>query len=103
MDTPVQFFGYWYYTVPNYLLAALMYSLLARFLLALFLAPDSKNYIFRFIVRITDPVVRLFGFLTPRAVPPLLLVLFSVVWLLMLRFALFLAVASAGLAPRVSA
>ena len=102
MDTPVQFFGHWYYTVPNYLLAALMYSLLARFLLALFLAPDSKNYIFRFIVRITDPVLKLFGFLTPRAVPPLLLVLFSVVWLLMLRFALFLAVASAGLAPEVS-
>ncbi|HEX2256379.1 MAG TPA: hypothetical protein VHG92_06705 [Afifellaceae bacterium] len=102
MDTSVQFFGYWYYTVPNYLLAALMYSLLARFLLALFLAPDSKNYIFRFIVRITDPILRLFGFLTPRAVPPLLLVLFSVVWLLMARFALFLAVASAGLAPSVS-
>ena len=102
MDTPVQFFGYWYYTVPNYVLAALMYSLLARFVLALFLAPDSPNYIFRFLVRVTDPVLRLFGFLTPRAVPPPVVLLFSVVWLLMIRFVLFIAVASAGLAPNVS-
>jgi len=102
VETPVQFFGYWYYTVPNYLLAALMYSLLARFVLALFLAPDSPNYIFRFLVRVTDPVLRLFGFLTPRAVPPPVVLLFSVVWLLMIRFVLFIAVASAGLAPNVS-
>ena len=102
MDSPVEFFGYWYYAVPNYLLAALMYSLLARFLLALFLSPDSPNYIYRFFVRITDPLIRLFGFVTPRAVPPMLLILFSVVWILMIRFVLFLAFANAGIAPSVS-
>ena len=32
LETPVQFFGYWYFTVPNYVLAALMYSLIGRFL-----------------------------------------------------------------------
>ena len=101
LETPAQVYAYWYYALPNYVLAALMYSLLARFLLSLFLAPDSPNYIFRFLVRITNPVLAVFGFLTPRAVPPAVLVLFSVVWLLMLRFVFFVAMASAGLAPTV--
>lgn len=103
MDSPVQFLEYWYFSVPNYILAALMYSLIARFILALFMRPDSPNYIYRFFVRITDPLLRLFGFFTPRAVPPRLLVLLSAVWLLMIRFALFVAMAQAGLAPTVSA
>ena len=102
MDSPVRFFAYWYYALPNYVLAALMYSLLARFVFALFLSPDSQNYIYRFIVRLTDPLLWLVGFLTPRAVPPLLLVLLSIVWILMARFAFFVAMASAGLAPPVT-
>jgi YggT family protein len=53
-------------------------------------------------VRLTDPVIRLFGFLTPRAVPPPLVKLFSVVWLLLIRFALFIGMANAGLAPTIS-
>jgi YggT family protein len=99
LETPVRFFAFWYYAVPNYLLAALMYSLIARFLLSLFMRPDTTNYIYRFLLRITEPIVRLFGLLTPRAVPPLLLVLFCVVWLLIVRFAFFIAMASSGLAP----
>lgn len=102
LDNQVQFFEYWYFALPNYLLAALMYSLLARFGLSFFLPAGSPNYIFRFFVRITDPVVALFAFLTPRAVPPLVLILFSVVWLLLIRFAFFLLMAGAGLAPTVS-
>ena len=102
MDSPVQFVAFWYYALPNYILAALMYSLLARILLALFVPPDSANYIFRFLVRITAPVLCLFAFLTPRAVPPLLLVIFSAVWLLMIRFGFFIAMSRAGLAPIVS-
>ena len=102
MDNQVQFLEYWYFALPNYLLAALMYSLLARFVLSFFLPADSANYIFRFFVRITNPAVALFGFLTPRAVPALVLMLFSVVWLLMIRFVFFLVMAGAGLAPTVS-
>ena len=99
MDAPVQFFEFWYFAIPNYLMAALMYSLLARFLLSLVLRQDSPNYIFRFLVRVTDPVLAVFGWVTPRAVPALLLVLFSVVWILVARFVFFLAMAGAGLAP----
>jgi len=102
LGSDVQFLEYWYYAVPNYLLAALMYSLLARFILAFFLQPDSPNYIYRFLRRITDPAVLVFGFLTPRAVPPLLVILFAVVWLLLVRFAFYVAMAGAGLTPPVA-
>ena len=101
MDTPVQFFAYWYYALPNYLLAALMYSLLARFLLSLVIGPGSSNYIFRFLVRITDPVVWSVAFVTPQAVPPPLLLLFAIVWILIARFVLFLVLANAGLLPSI--
>ena len=78
MDAPVQFFEYWYFHVPNYLLAALMYSLVARFILSFAFAADSRNYIFRAFVRLTDPVLAIVRPITPRAVPPPVMVLFSV-------------------------
>lgn len=95
--------GFWLYHAINFVLAALMYSLLARVLLSFVLAPDSANYIYRFFIRLTDPVVRGFAVVTPRAVPAPLLVLLCVVWLLMVRFSVFLAFAAAGLAPGLGA
>ena len=49
---------YWYFHLPNFVLAALMYTLLGRALLGLIVEPDSQNYIWRFFCRFTDPVVR---------------------------------------------
>ena len=54
---------YWYYHVPNFVLAALMYTLLGRVVLGMFVDGDSPNYIWRFFCRITDPVVSAVGFL----------------------------------------
>jgi uncharacterized protein YggT (Ycf19 family) len=88
----------WFFHLPNYLLAAVMYSLLGRFLLSLFLAPDSKNYIYRAFVRITDPILVPVRFITPAAVPHMLVIVFAALWTLVLRFALLLAVAD-SLAP----
>ena len=102
MDAPVQFYEYWYFHLPNYLLAVLMYSLLGRFLLTLVFPPDSKNYIFRAFIAVTDPVVAAVRFVTPRAVPALVTVLFSAVWLLVMRFALLVGFSAAGIAPTVS-
>ena len=84
------------FLIANYVLAALMYSLIARFILSFFMPPDSTNYIYRFFVRITDPVLRPVRFVTPHAVPHLLLVILAAVWLLMLRFALLVGAAQAG-------
>lgn len=102
MDTSVRFLEYWYFHVPNYVLAALMYSLLARFLLSFVFAPDSRNYIFRGFVRLTDPVLAGARFITPQAVPPLLLVLLAAIWLILVRFAWLVAFLMAGLAPPVT-
>ena len=49
---------YWYFHLPNFLLAALMYTLLGRVMLGLIVDPNSQNYIWRFFCRFTDPVVR---------------------------------------------
>jgi hypothetical protein len=75
----------WYFQAPNFLLAVLMYTLLGRVLLGLFVDPDSKNYIWRFFCRLTDPVVHAIGWVTPRAAAPVVVWLFGVVWLFWLR------------------
>lgn len=102
MQEPVRFLEYWYFHIPNYVLAALMYSLLARFLLSFFVAPDSRNYIYRAFVRLTDPLVWLVRMVTPQAVPSLLTILFAAIWALFLRFAFLAVLAGQGLAPRLA-
>jgi len=90
---------YWYYHLPNFALAALMYTMLGRVLLGLFVPPDSSNYIWRFFCRITDPVVGVVAAITPRAAAPVLVWLFAFVWLFWLRVALVFAYARLGLLP----
>ena len=49
---------FWYFHLPNFVLAALMYTLLGRAILGVIVGPqNSSNYIWRFFCRITDPVV----------------------------------------------
>ena len=78
----------WYFHLPNFILAALMYTLLGRVLLGFFVDPNSQNYIWRFFCRVTDPVVAAVALVTPKAAPPLILWLFGVVWLFWLRVGL---------------
>jgi uncharacterized protein YggT (Ycf19 family) len=78
----------WYFHLPNFVLAALMYTLLGRALLGLIVAPDSSNYIWRFFCRITDPFVAIIAPITPKATAPVVVWLFGVVWLFWLRVGL---------------
>jgi len=89
----------WWYHLPNFVLAALMYTMLGRFTLAFFIPPESKNYIWRAFVRLTDPVLRVVQFVTPLAVPHMVVLLFATVWLLTLRVVLLLIFASIGMMP----
>ena len=93
---------YWYYHLPNFLLAALMYTLLGRAVLGLIVEPDSKNYIWRFFCRITDPVVAAVALVTPKAAAPVIIWLFGVVWLFWLRVGFLILITMYGLAPRVN-
>lgn len=95
------FLSFWYYHLPNFVLAALMYTLLGRVLLGFFLDPDSSNYIWRFFCRITDPVVAAVSLVTPKATAPVVIWLFGFVWLFWLRVALHYGLLLAGAAPRV--
>jgi YggT family protein len=97
------FFTYWWFHLPNLVMATLMYTAIGRFVLTFVFDPGSPNYIWRFFVRITDPVLKLVGFVTPRAVPPLVVLLFSVVWLFAARAALLLLVTMTGVAPTTGA
>jgi YggT family protein len=93
------FFGYWYYYLPDYVLAVLMYTVLGRAALSLFLDADSQNYIWRFFCNATDPVIGAVAQVTPKATVPIILWLFSFVWLFWLRFILRVVYAAAGLLP----
>jgi hypothetical protein len=93
-------FASWLFHVPNFVLAALMYTLLGRALLGLIVAPDSSNYIWRFFCRLTDPVVAAVALVTPKAVAPVVIWLFGVVWLFWLRVGLLYLFLVFGLFPR---
>jgi YggT family protein len=92
-------FTYWYFHLPNLVLATLMYTALGRFVLSFIFDPESKNYIWRFFILVSDPVIKLVGYVTPRAVPATFLLLFTVVWLFAARAGLLAVVASFGMAP----
>jgi hypothetical protein len=92
---------YWYYHLPNFILAALMYTLLGRALLALIVGPDSSNYIWRFFCRVTNPVVVAVSAVTPKATAPVVIWLFGVVWLFWLRVGLLILFTMFGVAPKV--
>ncbi len=85
MDQTFALLPYWYYHLPNFVLAVLMYTLLGRVLLSLFVDADLPNYIWRFFCRLTDPFVAAIAVVTPKATAPVVLWLFGVVWLFWLR------------------
>ena len=93
---------YWYFHLPNFILAALMYTLLGRAMLGLMVSPDSPNYIWRFFVWTTDPIVAAVTAVTPKATAPVVIWLFGVVWLFWLRVGLLLLFAATGTAPKVT-
>jgi hypothetical protein len=91
--------AHWWFHLPNFILAALMYTLLGRFLLSFIFDTNSTNYIWRFFIRITDPVIAAVGYVTPRTVPHTVVLLFSVVWLFLLRVLLIVGFAALGAMP----
>jgi uncharacterized protein YggT (Ycf19 family) len=92
---------YWYFHLPNFIFAALMYTLLGRLILSFFAPPNWQNYIWRAFLRLTEPAVRVVRVLTPLGVPDTVLLVFAFLWLMLLRAALFLVLGGAGLLPAV--
>lgn len=86
----------WAFIVPNFILAALMYTLLGRFLLAIVFREDSDKTIWRVFKTITSPFVASTRVITPLMVPDRLVVLFSAIWVLLARIGLFFTFLAAG-------
>ena len=101
--TGAAFWEYWYFHLPNFAMAAVAYTLLGRFVLSLFVPPDSTNYIWRWFCRLTDWSLRAVGVVTPRYVMFLFLPLIAACWLTALRVAFLLALAASGWLPSVGA
>jgi uncharacterized protein YggT (Ycf19 family) len=95
-------FQYWYFHLPNFVLAAVMYTMIGRLLLSFFAPPDWKNYIWRAFVRITDPVLRPVRFITPSVLPNLVVLIFAALWLMLIRVGYFALLANLSLLPTVS-
>jgi uncharacterized protein YggT (Ycf19 family) len=102
MTATDSFLSSWYFHVPNLALAALMYTLLGRFLLSLVFETDAEATVWRVFKTVTEPVVGAVRLITPRLVPERIVVLFAAIWALLARLGLLMALAGAGVAPKIA-
>jgi YggT family protein len=92
---------FWLYQTPNLLLAALMYTLLGRFVLSLFFPDDSDKVIYKVFRQVTQPAIAAVALVTPAAVHARVVVLLAVVWVLFARLVLFIGFAALGWLPSI--
>lgn len=102
MESENLFWAYWYYQLPNYILGALFWTCIGRFLLGFFVPPQSSNYIWRGFRFLTDPVLRAASWITPSYVLPFFMPLVAAFWLGFLRVVLLVILTAADLAPRLT-
>lgn len=94
-------FLFWLYQAPNLALAALMYTLLGRFVLSLFFPDDSDKVIYTVFRQITQPAVAAVRLVTPLVVHERIVLLLAFVWILFLRILVFVVFAAAGWLPAI--
>ncbi|TAK87254.1 MAG: YggT family protein [Betaproteobacteria bacterium] len=92
--------SYWYFHFPNYAFSVLFWTLVGRFMFAVFLPPDSPNYIYRWFRRLTEWLMRPVEFVTHPIMPAVVLPLVAAFWVAVARVAFFMAMYAAGLTPR---
>jgi len=96
------FTAYWWFHIPNLLLAALIYTLIGRYALELFFA--GRDAVILTVFRnVTDPIVKLVRLITPAVVPGGLVIVFAVVWLMAARMFWFLTAVAYGMRPSMGA
>jgi uncharacterized protein YggT (Ycf19 family) len=93
---------FWYYYLVYYFIYWLAALLLARFILSLFVHPQSLNVVWRVLVLVTDPPMRLTGPLTPAALSGVARPLVATFWLVVLLLAYWLLLRQFDLAPSLS-
>jgi uncharacterized protein YggT (Ycf19 family) len=91
----------WLYHGPNLVLAALLYTLLGRYILTLLFRGDQSRVILNVFAQVTDPVLKAIRVITPAVVPNGLVMIASVFWLIIARMVWLLIAAMYGFLPRV--
>jgi uncharacterized protein YggT (Ycf19 family) len=96
------FWTYWYFHIPNFVLAAVQYTLIGRLVLGFFVPDDWDNYIWRFFRLVTDPVLRIVRPITPKLLADKIVLIFCVLWVMMLRLIYLVTLINLGLGPTTS-
>jgi YggT family protein len=97
----VDFHNYLPFYLSQLFLAAVMYTLLGKFILSFFFPPESDKVIWRAFDTLTKPFLAAARFVTPRIIHDRLLILFAFVWVLFARIGLFVAFSAAGMRPQI--
>lgn len=92
--------GYLLFQLPNLLIAIAMYSVLARFILSLFMKSDQV--MMRTFIQITEPILVPVRAITPRIVPDPVIFVFAFLWLFALRIAFYVIMRMYGLVPSIA-
>ncbi len=98
----MNFWSYWYFHIPNFVLAAIMYTLIGRLVLGFFVPENWDNYIWRFFRLVTDPFVKLVRFVTPQVLSHTVVVVFGILWLMAIRLVYLVTLINLGLGPSSS-
>lgn len=100
--TPTQsFLAHWYFHIPNLAMAALIYTLIGRYLLEMFLVKSPDAVILKVFRTVTDPIVKLVRLVTPAMVPNGLVIVFAMAWLMAARMLWFLTCVAGGMRPSI--
>lgn len=103
MTATDSFLQHWYFHVPNLVMAALIYTLIGYFVLAIvfdyFKKPDAV--ILKVFGNVVRPVLATVRFLTPGIVPSGLIPVFAIAWLMSLRMFWFLTCVAMGMRPQI--
>ena len=91
--------GHLLFQLPNLLIAMAMYSVLARFILSLFMRPDQV--MLKVFTQVTEPVLAPVRVITPRIVPEPVIYVFAFLWLFALRILLYVVLRMYGLVPSI--
>ena len=91
--------SFWYYYLAYYFVYYFLALLAARFILSLFVAPASMNVVWRVVVLVTDPLLRLTAPLTPGFMSGRGRPIATAFWLIVALIAYWVVLDQFGLAP----
>lgn len=97
MTATDSFTTYWWFHIPNLLMAAMIYTLIGRYILEMLFTKKQDAVILKVFRTITDPVVKVVRVITPAIVPSGLVVVAAMFWLIAARMFWFLTAVTYGM------